>query len=604
MKSCLTEKNTTLAILPFETPQQKEESAYFSRGLVEELVVDLAHFHDLHVISSYSADKLTAGDDEIEAANKIGISFILKGTIWYRKEAIRVSTQLVATENRKVLWGEHFESEKEDLFDLQDKIVERVTYAISSQVEHTLLQAARKKLVTNLESYDCWLRGMDLLRKGTLEADNEARGFFQQALEIDPQYSRAYAGLSLSHFNEWSCQLWELYEHSEQKAFNYAVQAYQLDDSDHIVQMILGRIYLYRRQFAEAEVHIEKSLSLNKNDADNLVQLASCLAFLGRAAEGERLFKRALLLNPYRNLWYYQYGSFVLFVQGKYERSIELALRRQLTNIWVDLPGYISAANAYLGKKDEAKIFLEMFLDSYIQNINRGKIPSANEVMSWVKKANPFRYEEDFSRILDGLALAGIKGTLQGGSFKNTAQADMVYSYPSIFCLEHNIWHLAYNGNDITMVDLKGLHDIRRLLETPETDVHCSELMGTTITFGEDDRRIDEKARLQYKKHLQELEVEISQAEDNNDLARSQMLKKELDELIMHLSRDLGTGGKSRKLDSQADKSRAAVTLRIRSAIKKVEKYHPQLAKHLSTTIQTGIYCRYSPEKPIDWKLA
>lgn len=72
----------------------------------------------------------------------------------------------------------------------------------------------------------------------------KARRTFQQALSIDPHYSQAYAGLSLSYFNDWSCQLWEQWDTTERQAFKYAMKAIQLDDTDHITQFILGRIYL------------------------------------------------------------------------------------------------------------------------------------------------------------------------------------------------------------------------------------------------------------------------------------------------------------------------------------------------------------------------
>ncbi len=181
----------------------------------------------------------------------------------------------------------------------------RVAAEIAAQIDKAQLAAARRKPITTLAAYDCWLRGMDHLRQGTLAADQEARKIFRQALKIDPQYGRAYAGLSLSYFNEWICNLWKLWEETQRKAYDYPRQAAQLDDSDHIIQLVLGRILLYRRRFDQAEEHIEKSMALNPNDADCLVQIASCKGYFGKPAEDEKLFAKALRLNPYRNIWYY-----------------------------------------------------------------------------------------------------------------------------------------------------------------------------------------------------------------------------------------------------------------------------------------------------------
>jgi TolB-like protein len=351
MKNGSAATSTALAVLPFENLSGEDRFNYFSRELVEELIIDLSHFPALEIISSYTSSRLNDPDlDEIEEAKKISVDYLLKGSLHLQPDSIRLTTQLLETNNRKIIWADRFDSPLDSIFEIQKNIVERVVFTISAEVDNNLLKSAREKPVTNLAAYECWLRGMDRLRLGTLEADHQAREFFNQALTIDPNYSRAYVGLSLSHFNEWSCQLWEIYEQSEKSAYNYAAKAFQLDDSDHIVQMILGRVYIYRRQFEEAEYHIDRSLELNSNDADTLVQLATCMAFLGRAAEGERLFKKALRLNPYRNLWYYQYGSFTYFVQKKYQKAIEMALKRQIEKAWVDLPAEIAAAYAHLGR--------------------------------------------------------------------------------------------------------------------------------------------------------------------------------------------------------------------------------------------------------------
>lgn len=595
-------KNISLAVLPFDDHKGKSAYDYFSSGLVEELIVDLCHFPELQVLSSYSAKRLTSENtDELETARDLDINYILKGSIWQRDQTLRLNIQLLDTTNGKVVWADRFDAPENKLFAIQDTIVERVAASISTEVQFNLLQAARKKPVTSLAAYDCWLRGMNKLRLGTLDADREARQFFTQALALDPNCSKAYAGLSLSHFNEWSCQLWELYAQSEADAYKYAVKAYQLDDTDHLTQMILGRIYIYRRQFDQAEHHIEKSLELNRNDADNLVQLASCMAFLGRAAEGEVLFKRAVRLNPYRNLWYYQYGSFIYFVQGKFEESIKMALKRQLTNIWVDLPGYIAASYANLGQKDEAARYLSMFIDIFTKTICRGERSSSKEVIDWVEKANPFKHREDTDRIVDGLILAGLSSMFSKSAHHPIQLPPPAAVNPSIFKHEDKIWYFAFEGAESTMTELKGFHDIQRLLSTPDQDVHCTELMGSESNMAKDDVILDSRARREYNNHIRDLRRDMAEAEEMNDLGRKNKLQSELEEILDHLSKELGLGKKSRKLNSPAEKARAAVTLRIRSAIKKIGSCHPPLAKHLSNSIRTGVFCSYSPEERRKW---
>lgn len=600
------ERAPSLAVLPFENLSGKDEYLYFSKGLLEELIVDLSHFSSLQIISSYTSSRLSdPGLDEVEAARKIDVDYLLKGSLHLQPHSIRLNTQLLSTVNRQVIWAEHFDTPMDSVFELQENLANRIVFSISSEVNNNLLTAARDKPVTSLAAYDCWLRGMDLLRQGTLEADNKAREVFNQALFLDPNYAKAYAGLSLSHFNEWSCQLWKLWEISEQSAYAYATKAFQLDECDHLVQMILGRVYLYRRQFDEAEHHLNRSLELNDNDADNLVQIATCLVFLGKGEKAKSLFCKALRLNPYRNLWYYQYGSVVYFALREFDTAVKMALKRQLVNVWVDLPGYIAASYAYLGDTEQARKYIALFVDTYIASITNGEKPSAEEVLEWIKVANPFRREEDMDCVLEGLIRAGIKEELTGiREIRRQEEVVDPKTAPAIFKQEQAIWHMVFDGVEITMPDLKGFHDIARLLACPETELHCTELMGIDSSMDEKDFTMDARARLEYEARARELQHEIEKAEAHNDIGRKEKLQEELEYLVDHLSKSFGLGKRPRKMKSPAERAREAVTLRIRSAVKKIDSHHPSLAKHFSNSLRTGQFCSYSPEDHREWILS
>ena len=592
----------SIAILPFENHSGSDEQDYFLTGFVEDLIVDLSRYSGLQIISSYTAKLLGQGDvDLFEAAREISIRYLLKGTIRFGADTLRIHVQLLTTTSGRVLWAERYDTPTESFFEVQDSIVEQIVCAIQTEVDHDLLAVARKKPATSLEVYDCWLRGMAKLSRGTLEADRQAREFFNQALSIDPSYARAYAGLSLSHFNEWSCQLWELYQESEHYAYEYATRAADLDDTDHVVQMILGRVYLFRRQFEQAEFHIDRSLHLNQSDADNLIQLATCLAYLGRLAEAERLVDKALSLNPYRNLWYYQYGSFVHFVKKEYQKSIDMALKRQLAKVWVDLPAYIAAAYGHLGDERQARTFMELFVAAFQRSITRGRIPTSEEMIDWVKMANPFRYESDSIHLVEGLRRAGIEATSAVPEAVFPAAVRHAQAESAIFKKEQAIWRIQFEGEEITLTNMKGLGDINRLLQSPETEVHCTELMGSASSMDESSYVIDEQARAAYKQHIRDLDEEIAEAEEQNDLARALKLKKEYDQLLDHLSKSLGAGGRARKLNSAAERARSAVTMRIKKAIKRIAAHHPALAKHLTNSIRTGVFCSYMPEEDRYW---
>lgn len=602
MKKDISSRSTCIAVLPFENLSGDSDHDYFATEFVEDLITDLSRFHSLQVISSYTSKKMAAGSpDELAEAKALAVSYLLKGSLRRKADQIRITTQLIEVAGAGVIWAERYDAPLDTIFDIQDDIVQRVAGALSAQIDQVLLAAARDKPLTSLEAYDCWLRGMDLVRKGTPAADQNARKVFEQALTIDPNYSRAHAGLSLSYFNDWSCQVWENWDATQSNAFKHAMKAIQLDDTDHITQMILGRILLYRHQFDIAEQHLNRSLDLNPNDAESLMQIAISKAYLGKGKKGEQLYLKAMRLNPYRNVWYYTGGAFTYFVQRQFEVCIELALKGPLTDRWVDLPAFLSAACAHIGNTKEAARYLDIFKKTFHKKIIRDHHPTPDEMITWLKLANPFKHEADTALLVDGLIKAGLSYRPEKISAATTSKP--APGQHNMFKKHQGMWHMAFEDTTVQLSEVKGFFDLARLLATPGEEVHCTEMMGTPDSLSDHDTAIDEKARQAYTQRIRELHDQIATAEEMNDLGRMEKLSIELDQLTEHLTKTLGIGQRLRPLNAPAERARSAVTWRIRNAIKKISTAHPALGHHLSHAIRTGNFCSYSPEKDQVWKL-
>jgi TolB-like protein/tetratricopeptide (TPR) repeat protein len=592
-----------IAVMPFENFSGDRDNDYFTLGVVEDLITDLAHFPNLSVISSYTSSKLgSTPRDVLQAAKELHIDYLLTGNLRHRSDQIRISVQLMSTSDGSILWAERYDQPVQMLFEIQDDIVARVVGAISAQIDKVLLAAARNKPLTSLAAYDCWLRGMDQLRQGKLATDRKARKIFEQALAIDPNYNRAYAGISLSYFNDWSCQLWDQWEATERNAYAYAMQALRLDDSDYIVQWILGRILLYRRQFDLAEQHLNRSLSLNANDAESLVQIAIAKSLLGNGPESEQLYQKALRLNPYRGIWYHPYGAVIAFNQRRYQKCIDIALKGPLTDVWIDLPVFLAAAYAHTDNLERAHHFLRLFLNAFQKEITHGQAPPAEDVVKWLHLANPFRNEADFEHLVKGLMRAGWEhGRKMAQQLPQTA-VQAPEPLENEFRQENRMWRMAYARTTVQMPDAKGFHDLAILLVNPRKEIHCMDIMGSTGTLSDADMVIDAKARRAYEQRIRDLRDAIDEAESMNDLERADRTKQELDQMVEHLAKTMGLGGRTRKSNAPAERARAAVTWRIRSAIRKIDTAHPALGRHLSNAIRTGTFCSYTPERPIQWR--
>jgi hypothetical protein len=168
------------------------------------------------------------------------------------------------------------------------------------------------------------------------------------------------------------------------------------------------------------------------------------------------------------------------------------------------------------------------------------------------------------------------------------------------FLKENEVWQIAYEGKQVLMTEVKGFIDLAKLLGSPDNQFHCIELMGSGLEANAEPL-FDERAKRSYQGKILELQEEIRWSENNNDLKRSTGLHEEYDQIVEHLTTSLGLKGKIRKSHNNLDKTRSAVTWRIRNAIQKIEKAHPMLGKHLSASVKTGILCYYAPEKTIRW---
>jgi tetratricopeptide (TPR) repeat protein len=447
---------------------------------------------------------------------------------------------------------------------------------------------------------------MDALKRTTLEGDEEARASFRQALELDPHYAPAHAGLSVSHFNEWSCQAWHLWDESSEGAFDHASRAARLDSSDAMVQAVLARVCRYRHQHAEADAHAARALALNPNDSYVLVQVGIVALFGGRPDEGLGLVERAMQCNPLHPPWYEGTAGWCLYIAGRSEEALPL-LERGGDTI-VNFGAYRAACHALAGRLDRARSALEHFERQYREKIAFGREPGPGEALRWAIQVEPFRRFEDSALMPDSLREAGLADVDVADALATRAErlvrpADIARPQGCTFRGEDGVWTVDYEGTGARLTEVKGFHDLARLLAAPDAPVHCMELVGAPPETHTRHEVLDDEARRSYRNRIEELQQDLEHADAEHDLARAERLRAELDALVDELVRASGLGGRPRELGSRSERARSAVTWRIRSAIRKIRAAHPRLGQHLANSIRTGRFCVYAPETPVAWIL-
>jgi hypothetical protein len=161
-------------------------------------------------------------------------------------------------------------------------------------------------------------------------------------------------------------------------------------------------------------------------------------------------------------------------------------------------------------------------------------------------------------------------------------------------------WVVMFGGRTARARHLKGVSDLAVLVSRPDVEVHCLELMGG-VDVGSTGPQLDDRARREYAKRIEELQGDIDEAHADNDPARAERAELELDALVEQLSEAFGLGGRARANRSSAERARSAVTYRVRSAIRRMGEAHPELGRHLDNSVRTGVWCSYRPESDVTW---
>lgn len=586
-------KEITIAVLPFQVLTDFERLNPIMLGFTEDLITNISKFIGLSVISHLTTQHIQnkSTKDFIE---QLGVDYLISGSLRSQGEKVRINVQLTKKEDNSIVFAGHHLETTESIFNAEDAVTHQIVNVLQQQIDRDLLSYSYQKKNTSLDAYIYWLKGMQIMYKGTLESDLEARNYFNKALEIDPHYARAYSGISLSYFNEWSCQLWERWEVSSKGAQEYALKALELDDNDYQALMVLGRTYIFTEDYEKAEHYLRKSLRMNPNDAKNLMHIAFLIVYLGYSEEALKLYEKANKLNPLGQDKFLIYGVFIHFELGHFEKAIFIGKKIKIEDTWIDFPVFIAASYYHLKDYENAKKYWNIFLEQFKTHIVRENQPTGIDAVEWHINVNPFKDKTNLKEFWNYISKGKLKDQKEKLEFEPRSQE-------AIFAYKGDMWHLGFLGQTVNLKNAKGFHDISKLLSNPDNEFHCMELMGGISNSTFEMPTLDHKAKMEYQKQIRKLSMEIEDAKELKNYELLKKLEEKYDSLVAHLSQSLGLAGKPREIGSPVEKARSAITWRIRSAIKKIKTVHPALAKHLSKSISTGTYCAYKPEYDILW---
>jgi tetratricopeptide (TPR) repeat protein len=270
--------------------------------------------------------------------------------------------------------------------------------ALRVEVIGAELERVRRIPTDNLSAYDSFLRGMEYFFRLTKEANAQARQMFERAIELDPEYAEAYAGLGWTYLLEWAFQ-WSQDPRTLERGFELAQRAIALDDSLPQAHSLLGGVYQWKKQHEQAIAEGERAIALDPNYADSYVQLGMILDFAGRPEEALGLVEKATRLNPHYPAYYLFELGHAYYLMRRYEEAIA-TFKRHLTRNPNSLSTHTRLAVIYgeLGREEEARAEAAEVLRI-----------SPNYSLEGVRQIVPYKDPADLERFLDGLRKAGLR---------------------------------------------------------------------------------------------------------------------------------------------------------------------------------------------------
>ncbi len=287
----------SIAVLPLENLSHDPQQEYFADGLTEALITDLGKISALRVISRTSVLRYKAAKKPVpEIARELKVDTLIEGAVLRSGDRVRITAQLIDAATDRHLWAESYERDLRDVLALQAEVARAI--ALQVRVKLSSSPGPLKASALSPEAYELYLKGRYSRDQGGEEGLKLAFAYFQQALEIDPQYAAAYAGLADSY-----AMLPFYSENRPEEAFPKAkaaaIKALQLDPTlaEAHASMAYVKTY-YDWDWAGAEAEFRRGLELNPNYANVHHSYSRFLASLGRVADARVELKRAQELDP------------------------------------------------------------------------------------------------------------------------------------------------------------------------------------------------------------------------------------------------------------------------------------------------------------------
>ena len=389
----------SIAVLPFQNLDGDPEQEYFADGMVEEIITALSRFRRLFVIARNSSFAYKGRVVDIKQVTRdLGVRYVLEGSVRRSGSRLRITAQLIDASAGTHLWADRFEGSLEDIFELQDRVASSVVGTVSRKLEQAEIERVRRKPTESLDAYDYYLRGLANLHPRNRDPIDGALALFCNAIQLDPTFASAYAMAAFCRGRRLMLGYVANREWEGAEVERLARRAVSLDPDDATAVSSAAMALLFaRRDFDVSITLVERALVLNPNLGHAWIASGFVRLFNGEPELALAHLEYVMRLSPFDSLSGSMLNLIALahLLLGRYDRSLS-ASEQGLPN---DVEGLavLAASSALAGRMDKARAAIARI---------RKRNPAL--CISTLKVLVPFRRPEDFTRLAEGLRLAGL----------------------------------------------------------------------------------------------------------------------------------------------------------------------------------------------------
>ena len=287
----------SIAVLPFETLGKSDADDYFNDGITEDILTQISKIGDLRVVSRFTIRHYKTSDKSLrDIAEELNVATLLTGSIRRSGDQLRISCQLVDAATETQIWAETYDREMQDIFAIQSEVAQQIARALKTKLSPIEQERIEKMPTANLTAYDYYLKGRDYYYRYKKQDNETAIELFKKALDLDAEYSLAWAGLG-DAYAQRPIRFDYAFSWLD-SAIAVSQKAIALDPNSAETHKALGLAYMYKGWYDKALIAYRKAIERNPNHFAAVGNIGYVYRQIGAFDEALPWLKEIVVLNP------------------------------------------------------------------------------------------------------------------------------------------------------------------------------------------------------------------------------------------------------------------------------------------------------------------